>query len=916
MKNRVLLFSVFLFFAIFTLPHSSFSPSNDDLESRFIKALEGKDEAELILLVKTYRYKTYAYTIDLLNQSLLTELSGDTAAAQARKKRIKKLAGIYNDVYDSDCLKKRLALHEKWSWADKKQKLRADSLKALGLEFYERTDFQRTIEYWSRSLEMYRKIGDQRGEGSVLYKMGVVHSRLGQRREATRYSQEALQIERAIDNRIGEAYLYTTAFFYSRIGRYDTAIELYEHSLRVVREIGDLWQERRALNFLAWNHFLLKDYETAKAKLEKGLDIGRRTGHQRGESISLCDIGLMYRHMGHYDLALECYNQAVEIDRDIGHRFGILSDLIGLGEVYTELGHYTQALRAFREGLRHALEIRSLDFIWKAQWSIGSVLEKLNEDDDALDFYQQSIRTIESIRNQLEVDAFKTYFFIENPPVYKSIIGLLTKMGRYVEAFEYVERSKAQTLLEVLAGRDPSLNEMIDPDLLETRKTVEKRIETLNRRLVQDSPEIIDDKKGIGLNDSLKMVRIEHQDLLRQIELNRTAYKKSSGSSRTLTLRDIQQRVLSSEDRPILVEYLVDNDCTHVWVVGQNTLDYYTIEIKENELKDMIHELRQPFLDLRQKKIYTLTNLPYNLKLAHELYTLLFQPIETYLRECDHVIIVPDNILHTVPFGALVTEIDSTKSENDLFFSRYERARYLIEKYSMSYAHSGSVLDPISRKPKNENRITGQLLAFGAPGFGASEGEWGFEPLPATEYEVEGISEVLGSSVCEIHLGKSAREGLLKTKAGQFNYLHLATHSVLEDSDPLYSKIVFALDDDPQEDGFLETYEIFDLNLNAELVVLSSCETGLGKLSRGEGLIGLTRAFMYAGAPSVLASLWSVGNPTTKLMTSLYQNMTAGKTKAEALRQAQIKILHSRDAAMSYAHPFFWAPFVLVGDWR
>jgi len=132
----------------------------------------------------------------------------------------------------------------------------------------------------------------------------------------------------------------------------------------------------------------------------------------------------------------------------------------------------------------------------------------------------------------------------------------------------------------------------------------------------------------------------------------------------------------------------------------------------------------------------------------------------------------------------------------------------------------------------------------------------------------------------------------------------------------MYSLIAFAQDDDPKEDGFLHTYEIFNLQLNTDLVTLSACETGLGKLSRGEGLIGLTRAFMYAGAPSVLVSLWSVDESTAALMKIFYQNLKDGMSKAEALRQAKLKLIRKHESGMSFAHPFLWAAFVLVGEGR
>jgi CHAT domain-containing protein len=191
-----------------------------------------------------------------------------------------------------------------------------------------------------------------------------------------------------------------------------------------------------------------------------------------------------------------------------------------------------------------------------------------------------------------------------------------------------------------------------------------------------------------------------------------------------------------------------------------------------------------------------------------------------------------------------------------------------------------------------------------------------FDQLLKAEEEVRAIAEILKPSL--LYVGSDATEEHFKQKSGNFANIHLATHCIVEENQPMYSRIVFAQDDDPQEDGFLHTYEVFNLKLNADLVTLGACETGLGKLSRGEGLIGLTRAVMYAGAPAVVVSLWSVDESTAELMKLFYLNMKDGMTKVEALRQAKLELIQSNGEFsdgqnFSFAHPFLWAPFIVVG---
>jgi CHAT domain-containing protein len=185
-------------------------------------------------------------------------------------------------------------------------------------------------------------------------------------------------------------------------------------------------------------------------------------------------------------------------------------------------------------------------------------------------------------------------------------------------------------------------------------------------------------------------------------------------------------------------------------------------------------------------------------------------------------------------------------------------------------------------------------------------------PLPNAENEVSAIGRAVADS--RVHVGGRASEKAFKQEASEYRVLHLATHFLSDDIQPLYSKIVLAQEDDSQEDGYLQTYEIFNTRLNADLVVLSACNTGLGKLSRGEGLVGISRAFLYAGVPSLVVSLWSVDDESTSiLMESFYQHLSEGLNKKQALRQAKLDYLEA--ARRDKRDPFYWAPFILVGDW-
>jgi CHAT domain-containing protein len=303
---------------------------------------------------------------------------------------------------------------------------------------------------------------------------------------------------------------------------------------------------------------------------------------------------------------------------------------------------------------------------------------------------------------------------------------------------------------------------------------------------------------------------------------------------------------------------------------------------------------------------------------AHELYNLLLKPAERQLAGKNALVILPDGPLWNLPFQALE-----------------HGGHYLLEKYAIAYAPSLTVLhETMSLHAKKRREQTAErastLLAMADPVLNAENlagvsrvlrGEK-LEPLPEARHEVRVLKQFYGAPQSEIYTGADAREDRFKSEAGKFHILHLATHGVLDDASPLYSNIVLSPGESGQEDGLLEAREIMQMDLKADLVVLSACETARGRISAGEGVIGLSWAFFVAGTSTTVVSQWKVESASTAdLMLAFHRNlMTAPKTAsknggdafstARALQRAEVGLLHSQ----KYAHPFYWAGFIVVGD--
>jgi CHAT domain-containing protein len=402
-------------------------------------------------------------------------------------------------------------------------------------------------------------------------------------------------------------------------------------------------------------------------------------------------------------------------------------------------------------------------------------------------------------------------------------------------------------------------------------------------------------------------------------------------SSGSLDVEAVQSRVLGPEQT--LVEYVVGEKQLSVFVVTSDRLIYRSVDASREKLARMLADLSDLFdKDKKSDKesghvILSPQLAGFSIPPARALYDVLIAPVEAHLREGTELIIAPDDVLFYLPFEVLVAEAAEAATPYD-----FGKATFLLEKYAVSYAPSASVLGTRFRRPKGAQRT---LLAFGNPDFGGIEEdqaslelmastmpyaggllrEGGLIPLPNSETEVKAIGGLLRRAEGRVYTGKRATEDAFKREGSRFRILHFATHFLVDDRQPLYSKIVLAKDEQARQDGYLQTYEIFNTKLNAELVVLSACNTGLGKLSRGEGLIGMSRAFWYAGVPSLVVSLWSVEDEATSIiMESFYRYLSNGANKREALRRAKLDYLAAAQGAKK--DPFYWAPFILMGDWQ
>jgi CHAT domain-containing protein len=478
------------------------------------------------------------------------------------------------------------------------------------------------------------------------------------------------------------------------------------------------------------------------------------------------------------------------------------------------------------------------------------------------------------------------------------------------EAFDYAERARARVLLDVLRSGRVNLNKAMTAQEQRQEQSLNSLMVSLNAQVGREESRPQPDAARLAdLKAALQKARLDHEAFQTNLYAAHPELKVQRGEVQTVKLEETAE--LLPDAKSALVEYVVTDEKTYLFVLTRGNrgspatidLKVYPLAIKQKELAEQAERFRHGLAarDLRFR-------VP-----ATELYDLLLKPARAELRDKTTLVIVPDGVLWQLPFQALQPAPN----------------HYILEDYAISYSPSLTVLREMSKLRKREAQPIASLLAFGNPSLGkqtaqrvkAVSRDEDLAPLPEAEKEVEALRQLYGAARSKVYVGAEAREDRIKTEAAQYGILHLATHGVLNDASPMYSHLVLSqTDGSANEDGLLETWEIMNLDLKARLVVLSACETARGRVTAGEGVIGLAWAVFVAGCPTTVVSQWKVDSAsTTELMLEFHRRLHTQTVHASpdvstsrALQQAAIKLLRSKE----YRHPFYWAGFVVVGDGR
>ena len=726
----------------------------------------------------------------------------------------------------------------------------------------------------------------------------------GDYRTALRFLHESRTLAEAIGDRGRVASsVNNSAGVYSISGDHQKALEFSELSLELARATGSKQAELNALGNVGTAQKDLGRYTEALAPYDEALRLAREAGFQNQESMLLANMAEALALRGDEDEAVRTYTEALAIAEQSQNLAAEAFASVSLASLIRNRGDYDDAAILFRRVLSIGEQTGEARAIWEAQAGLGSTYEKQGKVDKAIEHYAAAVALYDEIREGLAIESFGHSFLEDKDEAYLSIVHLLASRGDLEEAFLYAEKFKAKGFLDILARGQPlfetHLPEDVRFELDEIQQALHATHAELSRERASESPARA---TTVGLEERITELELRKSTILDRVREEQPSFYQLAVSE-PIDAASLQTRVL--EPGQVLLEYLVGDERVSVFVVTRDELHYLELPITRQELRQRLAAMSQLFEASSgpDDSLFNAELADFSLPPAKALYDMLVAPLEAWLPEGSALVIVPDDVLFYLPFEALVVDSEEAGHRYD-----FGAATFLLERHTVSYSPSASLLDPELDRARQTDR---GVLALGNPSLGEWAGEFG--PLPNSETEVEAIRDAFSGYDNAVLTGEAASEAAFKREANRYSILHFATHFSSDDSQPMYSRLVLGLDPDTDDDGVLQTYEIFDASLNAELAVLSACNTGHGRLRKGEGLIGVSRAFSFAGVPSLVVSLWSVDDrATAEIMELFYRHLRTGADKAEALRQA--KIDYVRTAPGEKKDPFYWAPFILSGD--
>ena len=901
----------------------------------------------------------YSYTIagnlekalEYSNESLITQLHNKNKEEAADTYHLLGLIYFKKGEYDISLKNLNLALNN--CNTETQKKLISNIYNQFGQVHADKKDYEKAIEYYKICLEInLKEFGELHPETATLYNnIAVTYFYMEDNDAALEYYLKAL----SIDLQIKEQDEYTIGLKYNNLamayrvkGDYEEALKYGERAKNIlIAKLGKKHTEVGiVINNTGRTYSDMRNYNKAIELYQEAFTIWKEGVGENHPLVAQAysNIGESLGNKGDYLHAIEKLNKSLSIRLSVfGEKHPKVSESYErLGKVYLKMQNYDSALYSYQKSIISLTEGFEDSSIYtnpepdKILWNndlLNSLMLKgdafaliylqSNELKDLLSAYscfQLSSELIDKVRHSFKAEGSKLSFSSRAFSLYEKGINIslrlfdLTKNDEYKKAaFKFSEESKAGLLFDALSEVKARNFSGIPDTLLESEKNLRVDLAYFDTQILNEKQKKQSSSEKIKeLEDKYFSIHHQYISLLENLEKNYPSYYQLKYKEKEISVENLQKMLYN---KSVIVEYFLSDTTLYIFTLSQQALEAVTIKL-DTPVSEIVKQFRQSLQNLEFESYITS---------ASSLYNILIEPIVEKIPNAKNLIIIPDGILYYLPFEALIAE---KVNINDLSFSELP---YLINLFNISYLSSTAFQQEENKKLETQNSFAGFAPVF------ADDSQMNkkindallvsqlkraveindkiYSELPESKLEVEGISNLfeMKNLSSSIFISDDAKEEVIKSDdMSSYNFLHIATHGFINEEKPKFSGIIFTnKNNSPEEDGVLYSSEIYNLNLKADLVVLSACETGLGKIVRGEGIIGLTRGFIYSGTRNIVVSLWQVADKSTsELMIEFYKNILDGKNYSSALREAKLKLIKEG----TYSYPLEWSPFVLIGN--
>ena len=793
-------------------------------------------------------------------------------------------------------------------------------LRQQGMTYWEARNLDDFLESNRRALAISIDLEHKNEEGRCLNNIGIYYQKTGQYPLAVSYLKRALvRLGDGNDKATEAECLNNLAVAYRDLGDFAKAGSYLSRALEIDKKLGDPISIATDLGNLA-SLYLRRgidksDHEALKSALNYYQEsIGSKKGASTEsylEIVALNNKGVILNELGEYSKAYECFETVLKIFSQQGLSFERCCVLNNMASTCLYENNIGKALILYETAHELSTAQSYTSAVMESCMGIGQCYEKRHNYPLALLFYQMAAEALESQIGQLTSDLYMIGFARNKNDVYHRMLRIL--VDQYAaepsevllgKIFNIVERSKAKSFLENLNKSHQGTDLADYRNIVEGSRLVSRSTSALSKRLARDKGHVI---IGQEAGDEIEAETLEYEQRLS--DLRRAKSDATDGLEDMIcSLDEIQKQIV--EEGTIILEYLLGDDRSYLLSLTSQTARLFVLPSRgkiEKSLRAYLKVISE--VNIGERSLFIASE-----RVGREI---IPPEIISGLGDLKSIIVMPDGILNYLPFETIRIH-DGT------------REKYLIESFPISYCPSASTLRMLSGgSKKREWKKT--ILVMGGPKYGdfygpnpaSSDMRVGkeenpdlaqrreFVELPFSEREATDVGGLFPKTEAQVITGRSVSEEIVKElPLWEFRVIHFSCHGYLDEANPLRTALVLTPGPSQEEDGFLCMEEIYKLKLDAEMVVLSACQTGKGFLEKGEGVMSLARPFFIAGARSVIASLWPVNDKSTAgLMKEFYKSIIKGRSINEALRSAKLKLIRS-----AWAHPFYWSAFILQGN--